>query len=260
MSTKTEVPEAQPHPTPSTAPAGHPPGRPKWWQRPWIVPLAFISIVFVAFSLPPYLTLNPERSRVPQPDNFAAHYPLLVAHVIFGAVALLTASPQVWPWFRKHYPVAHRRLGRVYVLAGVLPAGFTALLLGVYSPFGPLAQVSNVLLASLWLLFTAAGYRMARRRRYHEHRQWMVRSFALTASIISNRFWTVVSVLILSPQLDTTFDGNEKLLTWTIAGLSTWLGWVIPLLIAEWWLVRGEAARPGAPLPAPAASIATEPA
>jgi hypothetical protein len=25
---------------------------------------------------------------------------------------------------------------------------------------------------------------------------------------------------------------------WTIAGLTTWLGWVIPMLAAEWWLDR----------------------
>ncbi len=214
------------------------PPRERWWRRPWIAPLAAISIVFVAFSLPPYLSLDPELSRVPQPDNFAAHYPVLVGHVVFGSVALLTACLQVWPWFRRRHPAGHRISGRIYVFAGVLPAGAMALTVGVMTPFGPIARVSNVLLASLWLLFTITGYRMARRRRYVQHRRWMIRSFALTASIITNRLWGVVAYLIFEPQLNTTFDGNEKMLTWTIAGLTTWLGWVIPLLAAEWWLDR----------------------
>ncbi|WP_426750292.1 DUF2306 domain-containing protein [Myxococcus sp. Y35] len=250
----TEAQQESPHPT---APTGRPPGRPKWWQRPWIAPLAFVSVLFVALSLPPYLSLEPEQSRVPQPDDFAAHYPLLVVHVVFGAVALLTTLPQVWPWFRRRYPVAHRHIGRVYVFGGVLPAGLTALPLGAFSPFGPLAQVSTVLMALLWLLFTVTGYRRARRRQYIEHRQWMLRSFALTASIITNRFWGVVGFLVLSPQLDTTFEGSEKMLTWTVAGLSTWLGWVVPLLITEWWLNRGEAARRGARLPTSVARSAS---
>jgi Predicted membrane protein (DUF2306) len=107
----------------------------------------------------------------------------------------------------------------------------------------PVARVSNVLLASLWLAFTISGYRMARQRRYVEHRRWMIRSFALTASIITNRLWGAIAYLILAPRIATTFRGSEELFSRTIAGLSTWLGWVIPLLIAEWWLERGEWAR-----------------
>ena len=207
-----------------------------WWRRPWIVPMAVLSIAFIAFSLPPYLTLDPARSRVPQPDDFAPHYPILVAHVIFGSVALLAACMQIWPWFRQRYPVAHRRIGRVYVFGGVLPAGVLGLTIGAFSPFGPFARVSNVLLASLWLTFTITGYRMARQRRYAEHRRWMIRSFALTASIITNRIWGVAAYLLLAPHLQTTFEGSEKMLGWTVAGLATWLGWVVTLLFAEWWL------------------------
>jgi hypothetical protein len=212
--------------------------RQRWWRRPWIAPLATISVLFVAFSIPPYLSLDPRLSRVPQPDNFAAHYPILVGHVLFGSVALLTACLQIWPWLRQRHPAVHRRIGRVYVFAGVLPAGTMALTIGAFSPFGPLVRVSNVLLASLWLTCTITGYRMVRRRRYVEHRRWMVRSFALTASIITNRIWGVIAFLVLSPRLETTFQGNETMLAWTIAGIAAWLGWVVPLLMAEWWLER----------------------
>ena len=218
----------------------------RWWKRAWVAPLIIIAIIFVAFSVPPYLSLDPTRSRVPPPDDFPAHYPILVGHVVFGSVALLTTCLQVWPWIRQRHPRIHRIAGRLYVFAGVLPAGITALIIGWFTPFGPVAQASNVLLASLWLIFTVAGYRMARRRRYGEHRRWMIRSFALTASIITNRIWGVIAFLVLSPQLDITFGGNEKLLSWTIAGLSTWLGWVIPLLVAQWWLERGRSAASGA--------------
>jgi hypothetical protein len=110
--------------------------------------------------------------------------------------------------------------------------------------------VSNVLLASLWLLFTTTGYRMARQHRFVEHRRWMIRSFALTASIITNRVWAAIGFLVLSPQLDTLFGGHEQMLMWTIAGLATWLGWVVPLLVAEWWLERDVSAGYRARLPA----------
>jgi len=197
-----------------------------------------VAAVFIAFSLPPYLTGDPSQSRIPQPENFSAHYPLLVAHVLFGAVAMLTAGLQIWPRFRVRYPVIHRTLGRIYVFGGVLPAGLLALPIGALGPFGPVARASNVVLASLWLTCTIAGYRMARRRRYAEHRRWMIRSFALTASIITNRLWGTAAYFALAPQLAMTFHGDEAFFAATLAGLSTWLGWVIPLLIAQWWLER----------------------
>ena len=164
--------------------------------------------------------------------------------MLFGSVALLTACLQVWPWFRRRHPVAHRIIGRVYVFGGVLPAGLWRLPIGALSPFGPVARVSNVLLASLWLAFTITGYRMARQRRYVEHRRWMIRSFALTASIITNRIWGADRRTSCSRRsLETTVRAATRSCSrWTVAGISTWLGWVIPLLIAQWWLDRGESA------------------
>jgi hypothetical protein len=66
----------------------------------------------------------------------------------------------------------------------------------------------------------------------------MIRSFALTMSIITNRVWVIVWIIVLSPLLDTTFGGSEQAFTQTVAGLTTWTGWVVPLLISQWWLER----------------------
>ncbi|MBF6468520.1 DUF2306 domain-containing protein [Nocardia beijingensis] len=218
------------------------PNRPRWWQRPWVGPLLLLTFAFVTFSLPPYLTLDPARSRVPDP-GFAPHYPMLVAHVICGSVAILVSGFQVWPWLRRRHPAAHRRLGRWYVFAGVLPAGLAGLVVGATSPFGPVARVSNVMLATLWLITTLIGWRMARRRRFAEHRRWMIRSVALTLSIVLNRLLGGVLLVVLSPRLETSFHGDETLLTQTIAGIGTWLGWTLSLLIAEAWLERGRTPR-----------------
>lgn len=214
----------------------------KWWQRPWIVPLGFFAVAFIAFSLPPYLTGDRAQARVQQPE-FAWHYPLLVLHVAFASIAMITCVLQVWPWLRQRHRNVHRVAGRIYVFAGVLPAGLSALAISVITPFGPAAQTSNLMMAPLWLLFTYNGYRTARQRRFVDHRKWMIRSFALTMSIITNRIWTVVMIIWLSPQFETTFHGDDKLLTYSIAGATTWLGWTIPLLIAEWWLQRDEVAK-----------------
>jgi uncharacterized membrane protein YozB (DUF420 family) len=203
----------------------------------WAVALLLLAVVgFVAFALPPYLTLDPARSRIPVGSAVRGYYPLLVAHVVFGSIAILTACFQIWPWLRSRYPDVHRRTGRIYVFGGVLPAGAIGLVIGALTPFGPVIRASNVVLALVWLIVTITGYRAGRQYRLADHRRWMIRSVVLTLSIITNRVWAVVWVIVLVPQLQTTFGGNEALMVQTIAGLSGWLGWVLPLLVTEWCL------------------------
>ncbi|MEV6227546.1 DUF2306 domain-containing protein [Saccharopolyspora shandongensis] len=215
----------------------------RWWRRPWVGPLALVAVAFVVVSVPRYLTLDPALSLVPPAAGFAPHFPMLVAHVLFGSVAILSCCFQVWPAFRRRYPVAHRWIGRAYVFAGVLPAAVMAMVIGAVSPFGPVARVSNVLLGLVWFGCTVAGWRAGRARRFGDHRKWMVRSFVLTVSTVTNRVWAVVASVVLGPQLETTFGGNEQYLMSTIGGLTTWLGWVVPLILAQLWLERRPAKR-----------------
>lgn len=50
-------------------------------QLRWVLPLALLCVAFVAFALPPYLTLDPSQARLPaQREGFPLYYPLLVTH------------------------------------------------------------------------------------------------------------------------------------------------------------------------------------
>jgi uncharacterized membrane protein YozB (DUF420 family) len=207
-----------------------------------------LVLAFIGFSVPPYLSLDAGRSRIPPPPDVRAYYPLLVAHVVFASVAMLGAALQIWPWLRRRRPDVHRIVGRAYVFAGVLPAGLSALAIGSVGPFGPVLRASNVVLGILWIASTLTGFAMAQRRRMADHRRWMIRSFTLTLSIITNRVWAVVFTVTLAPQLPTLFGGSELALIQAIAGLSGWLGWVLPLLLCEWWLME----KTPVPVPAPA--------
>ncbi|MFE9202483.1 DUF2306 domain-containing protein [Micromonospora sp. NPDC007230] len=228
----------------TAAPAGHPAGRSRTRrQLRWAVPLLLVAVAFVAYALPPYLTLDPSRSRLPVPEDYPQYYPLLVAHIVFGSVALLAGCFQVWPWFRRRYPAAHRWMGRAYFFGGVFPAGIAILGVAPFSSTGFVSQVGNTMLAVLWLATSVAGYRMARQRRFVEHRRWMIRSFALTTSIVVNRAWVVLFIVLLLPHVDTTYGGDQEAMIRAAAGASVWMSWVVNLLVAEWWLERGDARR-----------------
>jgi hypothetical protein len=217
--------------------------RPRLWRRPWIGPLMLLAATFLAFSVPRYLTFDPAQSNVPAPEGFGAHYGLLVAHVLAGTVAMVTACFQIWPAFRARYPKAHRIMGRVYVFAGVLPAGVCAVVVGVVSPFGPVTRVANVTLGVLWLAFTVAGLRMAIRRRYVEHRRWMVRSFSLTFAIITTRICSTIFGFVLYGEQMAEITGPTDPRAQVFGAAGVWFGIVLNLMIADWWLDRRAASR-----------------
>ena len=205
------------------------------YAKSWSAALVVAVAAFLVYALPPYLTGDASRSRVPA--TFGLHYPLLVGHVGFATVAMVAAVAQIWPGLRVRWPRLHRRAGRVYV-AAALPAAACGMAIGAATPFGPVLATSNVVLAALWLWFTANGYLAVRRRRYADHRRHMLRSATLAFSIITNRIWSPLLYVILQPLRDSIFGGDERHFIWLVAGLAGWLGWTIPLLAVQWWLTR----------------------
>ncbi|MCO1658883.1 DUF2306 domain-containing protein [Pseudonocardia humida] len=226
---------------PRTTPA--PPLAQPWWRRPWIVPLLLVVAAFLAFSVPPYLTFDPALSRLEPPAGNDLYYPLLVAHVVFGTVAMTTACFQIWPAFRNSHRRGHRITGRVYAFAGVLPAGLLGLYIGWHTSAGPSVQVANLVGSALWLVVTVYGLRAARQRRYADHRRWMARSFALTMSIVLSRVINIAATIVLTPQVDTTFLGSAELMQYSAVSIGVWLSPLLLLLLTDWLLDRR---RPGA--------------
>ncbi|MGE2689506.1 DUF2306 domain-containing protein [Mycolicibacterium pulveris] len=201
--------------------------------RRWPAPaLSLVIALFLVFSLPPYFTGD---TRVPA--TFSLHYPLLVAHVMLGSVAMVTALAQLWPGLRRRHPALHRRIGHIYVGAAI-PAAASAIVIGAATPFGPLLAVSNVVLGTLWLWFTVNGFAAARQRNFAVHRRHMIRSATLTFSIISNRIWGPILFISFHPLRDTVFGGSEEHFLWLVAGIGGWLGWLVPLAVVQWWLNR----------------------
>jgi hypothetical protein len=202
------------------------PERPRsWWRRPWLLPLAVVIVWFLTYVWPPYLGLDPSQSLIPIRPGSSVHYPFLVAHIVFGSIALTTLVLQVWPWLRRRYPVAHTWIGRVYVFGGALPSVILAFLI---TPLSPFPTIGTTLGGVFWFFTTIMGYVRGRQRRWIEHRRWMLYSFAMATNVIWGRIFMVL--LPLTP-IEAEVQGH-------VFEATPWIGWVINLVLVQLWLNR----------------------
>jgi uncharacterized membrane protein YozB (DUF420 family) len=197
-----------------------------------------IAFAFLVVFVPPYLTLDPSKSRLPLRADVALHYPLLVAHVVFGTIAMATVPFQVWTKLRQKHPRFHRINGRVHVWAGVVPSGLLALAI---TPFAQ-GPAGNAIGGILWLAATLAGFRAARQRRFADHRKWMIYSFALCMQIIEGR------IMVLTLPLVPGYDPASLTL---VLETASWIGVLLNLIAAQWWLDRTSRRRRPARRPQP---------
>lgn len=150
----------------------------------WRAAVVLLTLEIAAVSLLRYLTsLDP-----PPPPVVANAFadPFLVIHVVAGVIALLAGPVQFIRRVRERRPALHRVTGRIYV-AACLVAGPSALVLALGTTAGPVAGAGFAIPALLLPVFTWFGWRTAVRRRFAEHREWMLRSYALTATAITLR-------------------------------------------------------------------------
>lgn len=218
----------------------HPPAaRAPLLRRPWVAPLALLTVIFIAYAVPPYLSLDPAQARIQPMPSHSSYYPLLVTHILLGSAALLAACLQVWPWLRQTHRAIHRWSGRIYVTAA-LPAAVCVMIISPMGLHGANQRVGSTMLAVLWFGTTLAGFRAIRQRRYADHRAWMLRSVALAFSIVANRLWLMIAFAVFVPKIFTGAEGDPAAVGQAV-GVAVWMSWVVNLLIIEWWLHR----RPG---------------
>jgi uncharacterized membrane protein len=114
---------------------------------------------------------------------------LIVPHIAAGVLAMLSGPLQFSRRLRQRNPKGHRLLGRVYVVS-VLIAAVLAIILSYkrdISHTTPYFFMASSLQASVWIVTTIVAFLLARSRHITEHREWMVRSYAVTFTFIGIR-------------------------------------------------------------------------
>ena len=107
---------------------------------------------------------------------------LLIPHTLAGIFALLIGPINFSSRIRQRYLKFHRVLGRIYVVSVFIGAATGVALASGRPGFpGTCGQ------AAAWVVCTTAALITARNRQIVQHRQWMIRSYAVTFTFVSSR-------------------------------------------------------------------------
>jgi len=196
----------------------------KW--RATLVAIAWGIFVFLAVSTG-LGALRYALPNVPFPAplaNFTTRHGWLVIHAVCSAVALIVGPWQFFASWRRHSLGVHRWMGRIY--CGAVLAGWIASLpIAAHAETGVIASVGFLILGVLWAGTTTIGYFTARSGPVRVHREWMIRSYALTSAAVTLRIY--LPVLLSSG------------VSYKIAyPLVAWLCWIPNLVFAQWLILR----------------------
>jgi hypothetical protein len=147
-------------------------------------------------------------------------------HVYTSFFVLLAGFTQFNKTIRRKLRNTHRGMGWFYVAVVLLLAAPSGLVLGWHANGGWSSQLAFVLLGILWVFCTAMALHYAIKKNWKKHRNFMIRSYALTLSAVTLRLWKWIIVAIWEPLPMDTYR------------IVAWLGWVLNIAIAEYIIYK----------------------
>lgn len=162
-------------------------------------------------------------------------YVAFYTHILLGGIATLTG----WSQFSKKLRVKninlHRVLGKIYVLS-ILFSSIAGLYIAALANGGIIAKLGFSFMAIAWMITTTLAYTTIRKKKIEQHRQWMIRSYAVTLAGVTFRLWLPLLLFGFNMQFVTVYR------------IDSWVSWVLNLVIAE-MVIRNVFSRKVSPVP-----------
>jgi hypothetical protein len=152
-------------------------------------------------------------------------------HVYASMWVLFAGFTQFSKRLLKQNKKLHRTLGYIYTIDVLLITGPAGLIMGFYANGGLLSRVAFVLLAVLWIYFTAMALIKAKQKNFKAHKNYMIRSYALTLSALTLRVWKYLITNAYHIDSSLIFPPMD------VYRVVAWLGWVGNLVVAEFIII-----------------------
>jgi uncharacterized membrane protein len=170
-------------------------------------------------------------SKFTQMDDIFAHHPALtLIHIIPGLIFVITGPFQFIPNIRTRYPLWHRIGGRLFLISGIM-IGTTGLVMSFAMPaIGGLNQAAATILFSLFFLYALIkAFQQILQRKITKHREWAIRAYSIGLAVATIR---IINGVFFATSRFTGLTPHE------FFGIGFWIGFVIHLVFAEFWISK----------------------
>lgn len=142
-------------------------------------------------------------------------------HIISSVIVMPFGVLQFSSYLFQYQSKLHRRLGKAYILAILLLAAPSGLIIAGFANGGLAAKVGFTIQSLVWWSYTYNAWQLATKQQWQMHSRAMIKSFAITLAAMSLRVESYIMYYVFETKPIETY------LT------VTWLSWVGNLLIAE---------------------------
>lgn len=197
----------------------------KWLTRGMAVVVTLWTIIGIFLVIQSMLTLTHVLEPTGAFGTEVAPRPILtLIHIVPGLLFMLLGPLQFVPQIRTRYLQFHCWSGRVFLIASAV-IGVSALFIAFSMTIGGANETAaTTLFAILFLLALGKAFYHIRRREIAQHREWMIRGFAIGLAVVTVR--PIVGM----------FFGFSALSPQELFGIAFWLGFTIHLILAEVWI------------------------
>lgn len=191
--------------------------------------MAWFFILMVTITLK-YIPFNSKAAflQIKQTEvlGIKPYLYIFYIHVYSAIFCLIAGFTQFNSFILKNHTRLHRYIGKFYVLIVLILAAPSGFYIGLYANGGLYSKISFVFLSLLWFYFTYKGFIEIKSGRVNSHKNFMLRSFALTFSAITLRLWKVILVYLFHPAPMDLYQ------------LIAWLGWIPNLIFVEFYILK----------------------
>ncbi|HEV2196775.1 MAG TPA: DUF2306 domain-containing protein [Candidatus Acidoferrum sp.] len=206
-----------------------------------LVRFLWIAVIFLAFIglavatrrtivlLKPGALSSPRNPAADLDAHFAGERTLVLTHILPAMLFMVLGPLQFVRGLRSRYPQVHRWSGRVFLTASAV-VGASGLKLAFGKTVGGLDEkASIVLFGTFFLISLAKALWHALRREFVQHREWMIRGYAIGLAVATIRpiMGTFFAAALMSghaPQPKEFF------------GTAFWIGFTLQTFAAEIWI------------------------
>ena len=206
-----------------------------------LVRFLWTSVIFLAFIglavavrrsvvlLKPGALSTRKNPAVELDNAFANRSTLTLAHILPAMLFMVLGPLQFVRSLRSKYPQVHRWSGRIFLAASAV-VGVTGLTLAFGKTIGGLDEKSAIVLfGSFFLVALAKALWHALRREFDQHREWMIRGYAIGLAVATIRpiMGTFFAAAVLRGHRP---DPHE------FFGTAFWIGFTLQMIAAEIWI------------------------